>query len=329
MGHWMPDGTWHETAADNLLRPFHFGAVRGRMVRLGAVLDEILSRHDYPEPVAQILGEVMILGCCLASSLKLDGIFTIQLRGTGPISLLVADMATGEALGEAAEFKDQPMALRGYAQFSAAEVREDQQSWRELLGDGTLSFTVDQFDSGERYQGIVELVGESLASSAAHYFSQSEQLGTAITLACQRTGSRDQTGWRGGAILLQQIAADGGQASFAAPSDDQPMTSPNPEEEEDWHRAKILLDSCTPNELLDQELGADALLFRLFHLELVKVHPMRRVIARCRCSEQRISNLIQGFSPADRAEFSENCVISVKCEFCNRLYSIPTETGSE
>ena len=351
MGHWNPDGTWHETAADNLVRPFHFGAVRGRMVRLGAVVEEILSRHDYPEPVARILGEVMILGCCLATSLKLDGIFTIQLSGSGPISLLIADMATGAALarerGEAGELQEQQMGLRGYAQFSAAAVQKVPLSWRELLGDGTLSFTLDQFDSGERYQGIVELVGESLAESAAHYFSQSEQLGTAIILACQpeRTegtegtegtespGGKDGSGpWRAGAILLQQIARDGG-GSFSAPSDSQPIAAPRTKEEEeqeeaveeDWRRAKILLESCTAAELLDRDLGADDLLFRLFHMELVKVLPMRRVIAQCRCSETRIRNLLRSFPPEDRLELGEDGVISVKCEFCNRNYTFPSD----
>ncbi|MDI9408570.1 MAG: Hsp33 family molecular chaperone HslO [Candidatus Pacebacteria bacterium] len=314
MGHWNPDGSWQDTPADNIIRPFHFGAVRGRLVRLGSVLDEILNRHDYPPTVAQILGEVMILGCCLASSIKLEGIFTIQLRGNGPISLLVADMATGGEFG----LEDQQMALRGFAQYEWAKLPREERFWRDWVGDGTLSFTVDQLASGERYQGIVELTGESLAQSAAHYFTQSEQLGTAIELECQPLAE----GWRGGAIMVQQIAAEGGVKSFTAPSDDNPHLSLTTEDEDEWNRAQILLQSCRDVELLDSELSADDLLFRLFHLELVKVLPQRRVIAKCRCSEQRIRDMLQSFPPEDRKDLSDDGVIQVTCEFCNREYRI-------
>ena len=167
-------------SADDLALPFalqELGA-RGRIVRLGPAVDAILRRHDYPPPVAALLGEALALCVALASSLKYEGIFTLQMRGDGPVRLLVVDLTSAGA-------------LRGYAQFDAARVAampvESANAVPRLLGRGHMVFTVDQGADTERYQGIVALEGAGLSDCAHHYFRQSEQLATGIKLTTGRT----------------------------------------------------------------------------------------------------------------------------------------------
>ena len=157
---------------DDLIQPFQVEriGVRGRVVRLGAVSDEILTRHGYPDAVSYVLGEAMVLAAALASALKFDGVFALQTRTEGPVRILQVDVET-------------PGRLRGYARFDEADVaRAVEKSGHEnltvpeLLGPGYLSWTVDQGADTERYQGIVALEGATLAACAENYFRQYEQL---------------------------------------------------------------------------------------------------------------------------------------------------------
>ena len=169
----MPDGGPAGTEPrDDIIRPFilEVPGLRGRLVRLGAIVDEILSRHAYPEPVASLLGEHLALTGALASMLKFDGIFTLQTKGDGPVTMMVADVTTAGG-------------LRGYAEFDGAAVAEmiERQAERpitcnRLLGAGYLAYTVDQGGQSERHQGIVELTGESLADTIHHYWTCIEKV---------------------------------------------------------------------------------------------------------------------------------------------------------
>src|SRR5579863_5532519 len=163
-----------EALPDDLVQPFQidpFG-LRGRLVRLGPLLDEILTRHAYPEPVAVILGEAIVLAAALAGALKYEGVFTLQTKGDGPIRLIVADVTSAGA-------------VRGYAQFDTDAVAAAGPGARvpRLLGAGYLAFTVDQGEHTARYQGIVELEGASLAECTHHYFRQSEQVEAGLKVA--------------------------------------------------------------------------------------------------------------------------------------------------
>ena len=178
------------TIADDLVRPFQidpFG-LRGRLVRLGPLLDEILTRHAYPAPVAQMLGEAITLAAALAGALKYDGVFTLQTKGDGPVGLLVADVASDGA-------------VRGYAQYDGEKLARATAGGGviggavpRLLGAGYLAFTVDQGGNTDRYQGIVELQGASLAECAHHYFRQSEQVEAGLKVAVAQVA--DAQGWR-------------------------------------------------------------------------------------------------------------------------------------
>ena len=287
---------------DDLVQPFRIDpfALRGRLVRLGPTIDRILSQHAYPEPVAAMLGEAITLAVVLAGALKYDGIFTLQTKGDGPIKLMVADVSTAGA-------------VRGYAQYNAAKLefalggpRPASRSVPGLIGSGYIAFTVDQGEDTDRYQGIVELAGATLAECAQHYFRQSEQIQAGIKLSVGRAG-RDGT-WRGGGLMLQRVPPEGGYGVIA---DDV---------EDGWRRAMVLMSSATAEELVDPDLPPRRLLFRLFHEDGVRVYDTHRLEARCRCSRERIEGILRLFSPSELQEMREEGVTTVTCEFCNQRY---------
>lgn len=288
-------------AGDDRLLPFQVDrqAVRGRLVRLGAVVDEILTRHQYPPAVARMLGQTLALACLLAGALKYDGVFTLQTRGDGPIGLMVADVTSAGH-------------LRGYAQFDAAKVAAAEAGTVKaevprLLGAGYLAFTVDQGPDTERYQGIVALEGGTLGECVHHYFQQSEQIGAGISLACHQIAGA----WRAGGIMLNRLPDEGGEATLSAE-----------EAEDGWRRALLLLGTATETELVDPSLAANDVLFRLFHEDGVRVYAARDLIARCRCSLDRVSGMLASLPPEDRAHLAVDGKIEVTCEFCNQSYEL-------
>ncbi len=290
---------------DDLVQPFRLDpfALRGRLVRLGPTVDRILAQHDYPEPVATLLGEAITLAVLLAGALKYDGVFTLQTKGDGPVRLLVADVKTDGA-------------VRGYAQYDAKRLgevtpRDDSPSVPDLLGAGYLAFTVDQGDDTERYQGIVEIVGGTLAECAQHYFRQSEQLQAGLKLAVARAG--DSGAWRAGGLMLQRVPPEGGLAPIGDDVEDA------------WRRVMVLMSSATPAELVAPDLPPRRLLWRLFHEEGVRVFDTHAVEARCRCSRERIAGILRSFPLDELDDMRKEPVTTVTCEFCNTRYEFAAE----
>jgi len=293
--------------SDSVL-PFQLEAlgVRGRAVRLGPVLDAILSRHAYPAPVAALLAEALVLGAALASSLKYDGIFTLQLRGDGPIRLIVVDLTSDGA-------------LRGYAQVDAtrldaalADVSLDRVSGLppnpvpRLLGAGHMAFTVDQGPQTERYQGVVALDGATLADCAHHYFRQSEQLAAGLKLAVARDGAH----WRAAALVLQALPS----AQLIAELDAD-------EREDRWRKAVVLLGSATAAEMVDPGLPVEGLLLRLFHEDGVRAFDRRPLYDQCRCSRARIDRVLRTIRRSELDELRDaGGRVVVTCEFCSTTY---------
>ena len=286
---------------DNLIQPFQLDAtsLRGRLVRLGDAVDEVLTKHNYPEPVAQILGETMTLALMLANMLKFEGIFTLQTKGDGPIGLMVADVTSTGDLRGFAKFEEEKLSSVGTA------VSDGAASVPKLLGSGYIAFTVDQGEHTERYQGIVELTGDTMADCVRHYFRQSEQLEAGIHLA---VGRRDGL-WRGGGIMLQRLPEEGGHEAARGSAD-----------EDGWRRAMVLLGSCTVDEMLDPSLYHNDLLYRLFHEDGVRVFAPMSVRHACRCSRQRVIRTLQAFPREQMEEFGDDGRIHVTCEFCNTRY---------
>jgi molecular chaperone Hsp33 len=300
-----------KTPANDLIQPFQverFG-LRGRLVRLGAAADDILTRHAYPEPVAIMLGQMMAVAAILAGALKYDGVFTLQTQGNGPIRLMVADItSTGD--------------MRAYAQYDAeklaalAATMPDgvlNDSVPHLLGSGYLAFTVDQGPDTERYQGIVDLDGATLADCLHHYFRQSEQIDAAIKVAVthQPSGAGAtaelRSRWQVGALMVQRLPK-------AHALDEE-------EREEGWREAVILMGSATNQELLDPALHPDALLYRLFHEPGVRVYKPMVLRSACRCSSERVSVMLKSFPKEEIESMKVDDKVVVTCEFCRRTYT--------
>jgi molecular chaperone Hsp33 len=296
---------------DDLIQSFQIDGpgLRGRLIRMGPAADEVLSRHDYPEPVAQLLGEALALAAALAGALKYEGVFTVQTKGDGPVRLMVADITSS---GQ----------LRGYAQFDqerldAALAGPVEGAVPKLLGAGYLAFTVDQGNDTERYQGIVELTGATLADCAHHYFRQSEQIEAGIRLACGKDGAQR---WRAGAMMIQRVPDEGGIDEDG--EEVAPPVAPTARDEADdaWRRALLLMGTGTTAELIDPALAPSELLFRLFHEDGVRVYTPQYLRAECRCSRDRVSSVLAVLPQGEIEEMKEDGEIVVTCEFCNRHY---------
>jgi len=298
---------------DDLILPFQADQadVFGRLVKLGPVVDTILSRHDYPEPVSRLLGEAVALTALLGAALKFEGKFILQASTDGPVDLLVADYQV-------------PGQLRGYARFSAervAELEDGDHDLSELLGQGHLAMTIDRGADTERYQGVVPLEGESLTEAADTYFRQSEQLPTFIRLAVAkhyRGGQGGERGWtwRAGGLLVQKLTSEGGHGGAG----DTALA------EEDWMRAKLLAETVEDHELLDPLLPADRLLYRLFHEEQVRAYRAVPLETYCSCSRDRVEELLKRFSSEDLKDMVVDGEVWVTCEFCNSRYRFDAES---
>jgi molecular chaperone Hsp33 len=302
--------------ADDLLLPFQTvqSGVTGRIVRLGSVVDTILSRHAYPEPVSHALGEALALAAMLGAALKTDGKFILQTKTDGALDFLVADYET-------------PGKMRGYASFNKADPTLADAKGRGdqgvLLGNGHVAMTIDPGGDMDRYQGIVALEREPLVDAAHTYFRQSEQLPTFIRLAVARHYGPSRPGgepvwrWRAGGLLIQHLSREGGKPAEGEARD----ASLEGEDNEDWNRARHLAATVEDHELLDPMLSPERLLFRLFHEEGVRVVPAMSVNAACRCSRERIHAVLGRFGAAELSDMREpDGAITVTCEFCSRKY---------
>ena len=283
--------------------------IRGRLVRLGPVIDDILSRHDYPAPVSAMLAQSVALTALLGTALKFDGKFILQTKTDGPVSMLVADFVA-------------PNGVRGTARFDKANLPETAPE-QQLLGAGYLAMTLDQGADMERYQGIVPLGDNTLADAAHTYFKQSEQIPTRLRSAAgplSVLGDKAQH-WRAGAILVQHLPREGGMSSIPLSSGDAPEGSEHEvSEHDDWVKARLILDTVEDHELLDPMLSAEELLYRLYHEDGVTVYPATTLVRHCTCSPETVRAMLVNFSPEDRADMVEQGEIKVTCEFCSTDY---------
>jgi molecular chaperone Hsp33 len=287
------------------ITPFHLPnrPVRGRLVRLGALAHALLGRHQNVPVVTRLAGEALALAAGLSSALKYRGSFSLQAKGDGPVSMLLSDCT-------------QEGALRGYARADEEKLAEllaesAEPSAAELLGRGYLAFTVDQGGDMDRYQGIVDIDGETLSDMALHYFRTSEQLQYDVHLAAGHTPD----GWRAGALILERVAGEGG----IDPELDQAA------QDEAWRTATTLAATLTDAELLDDTLLPDRLIWRLFGAEGVAVDRPRALAYGCRCSRAKLSGILESFPDADLDEMAVDGDIVMTCEFCKWDFRFPRE----
>ncbi len=289
-----------EPPTDDFVAPFRIEnqPVRGRIVRLGAAVDEVLTRHDYPLAVANLLGEACALAALVGASLKFEGRLIVQAQGDGPVAYVVADYDTAGA-------------LRGYCRFDAERVAALSAGARPgagaLLGAGTFVMTIDQGPDTERYQGVTPIEGETLALCAETYFARSEQTPTRVRLAVGQADDGTGPRWRAGGLIIQNIAEDDARGATA----------------EAWTRAQALFETVSEDELIDPMVSAQTLLWRLFHEDGVRLFDAKPLTGFCRCSPERIAAMLRAFGPDERAAMVEaDGRIKVTCEYCARVYEL-------
>jgi molecular chaperone Hsp33 len=288
--------------------------VRGRMVRLGSVLDTILDKHDYPLAASAVLAEAVALVAMFGSMLKFDGKFILQTSTDGPVDMLVADFLS-------------PNRVRGYARVHVDRLAKLEASGnltpQAVLGNGHLAMTVDQGADMERYQGIVALQDATLADAAHEYFRQSEQVPTFMKLAAGpligRAGAA--ASWRAGAIMIQHLPEEGGISPLPVHSGDNPAGDEDVAEDDNWLKARFLLDTVEDHELLDPLLSTQRVLYRLFHEDGVTVYPELVFEPYCSCSAGRLQDILSRMPDDDRAHMADDGLVRVKCEFCSTEYT--------
>lgn len=283
--------------------------VRGRAVRLGGVLNDVLSAHDYPPVIARLLAEALTLAALLGSMLKEAGSqLTLQAQTeNGPISLLVTDYkANDDGSGE----------VRGYVDFDMDRLIElgGDPSLFGLFGKGYLALTFDQVQSegipGSRYQGVVPLEGESLAKAVELYFAQSEQIPSFVKVAAAPQGD----GWIAGGVLIQHLPeGEVGRERLHVDHD-------HPE----WEHVQILAHTLKPEELTDTALPLTDIFWRLFHEEEeVRVLSNIKIEKGCRCSAQYFREVLSRFGGEERAQMADDAGnINVDCAFCSRIFPV-------
>jgi molecular chaperone Hsp33 len=303
-------------ARDDSVLPFSVDALdlRGRLVRLGPAAHTILSHYDYPPPVARLLGEALALTVLLGSLMESHGRFQLQTRSDGPVDMLIVDY-------------DAPGRLRGFARYDESRIGSGSHLPGELLGHGHLALTMEQEGEASRYQGVVALEGDSLAEAAHRYFRQSEQIPTFVRLAVAESVSGGVTSWRAGGMLLQYLPMAPRRARDLDPGDAPEGAFVAEEAEDDaWVEGLSLAATVQDHELVDPALSGERLLYSLFHERGVKVFPEREVAEACRCSDQRVADLLRSFTPQDRRDMvGDNGRIGVTCEFCRTLREFDPE----
>ncbi len=316
-----------DAASGDFAQPFliDHSNIRGRMVRLNAVVDTILTRHDYPEAVSRLLGEMLVVAAMLSGNLKHQGVLTLQLKGEGLVRFVVVDVEFGGKLRGYADLVE-----GAHEKLAEMEKAHTAPTLHDLVGEGYLVITLDNAYSKQPYQGIVGLQGATIAETVQSYFTNSEQseVRLKIVVGSMQYGGEARAQWVAGGMLLQHVPAEGGTRaeeggvivhdaadadadSLAARSED---TGPDPDL---WRRIAIFYDTLKSYELLDPLLPTRELLYRLFNEDGVWVYDAVPMHAGCRCSREKIQNVLRSFGPEELADMVEDDgKLRVTCQFC-------------
>jgi molecular chaperone Hsp33 len=261
---------------------------RGHLVHLDASWRALIEHREYPPEIREALGAAVAASVLLAATVKFEGVLSLQLQGDGPVHLMLAQCTHG-------------LGVRGLARFREAEPLPSAKIG-ELLGKGNLTVTLETDDGQQRYQGVVSIAGDSLASMLQVYFENSEQLPTRLWLHADADGASG--------MLLQRLPE--GSATAAAKAD-------APDVEDAWRRVQLIADTLTPEEL--RTLADQEILHRLFNEDDVRLFEPAPVYFRCRCSRERVASMLQSLGEAEvNSVIEERGQVEVRCEFCNRAY---------
>lgn len=327
----MASDTQEAGAIDDRVLPFTVPELdlRGRVVRLGASIDTILARHAYPEPVSRVLGEAAALTVLLGTALKFEGRFQLQTKSDGAIPMIVVDFNAPDNFRAVAHVDEEKL---------AAAIADDKLSTGHLLGVGHLGMTVDHGSQMTRYQGVVALERQSLEEAAHQYFRQSEQIPSRIRLGVGSIVTNGGRQWRAGGILVQFMP---NSPERLRATDLHPGDAPEGHEilanddadgisDDAWAEARSLVDTVEDHELLDPTLESERLLYRLFHERGARVFEPDAVHEACRCSRERVLDMLRGFPEEDRKGLvADDGTLAVTCEFCSRRYEFTPDEVEE
>jgi len=284
---------------------FHInnGAFRGRLVRLDEVVNTILQKHAYPLPVSAVLAESTALAVLLASTLKYNGLFTLQTQSNGPVSMVVVDVTSEGKVRACAKFDEEHLSRSQKLRKTEGEIEPTP----HLLGEGWLAFTVDQGADTQLYQGVVDLQGKTLRECALRYFKQSEQIDTDLQLYVHAPQG-DSKHWSAAGIFIQKLPELGGKIDE------------NTDLTESWNEAKIFMESLKADEIFDSNLSSEEILHRLYHSNALSISAPKEYIFGCRCTREKLQNTLATFKPEEIESLCESGQIAASCNFCSEKY---------
>lgn len=315
-----------DPAWDDMVLPFQLDRpdIRGRVVRLDGVLDQVLRQHAYPAQIEALVAEAALLTALIGQSVKLRWKLSLQVRGNGPARLIATDYYGPEVEGAAAR-------IRAYASFDDERLAPDAKPF-DQIGTGYFAVMIDQGDGMVPYQGFTPIAGKSLSDCAETYFAQSEQLPTRFQL----TFGKSQTPgvaphWRAGGVMLQHMPAEGGSVAADAGSGEGGLLSHvdilSGQASENWTRANLLLDTVEEIELIGPSVTPTDLLVRLFHEEAPRVFDATAVRFGCSCSADKVRQTMSIYSQKDIAKMTTaDGIVTADCQFCSAHYEFDPKT---
>ena len=310
---------------DDTVLPFQLDKsdIRGRVARLDGVLNGVLKQHNYPDTVEALVAEMALLTAIIGESIKLRWKLSLQIQSKGAVRMIATDYYGPSKKGE-------PAKIRAYASFD--ESRLSNGPYFEQLGEGYFAILIDQGEGMKPYKGITPLSGGSLAACAEAYFAQSEQLPTRFKLSFGKSTEKDRKEhWRAGGIMIQhmpkssiEFSGDGGSGEDGLMVASDLLTG---DDNDNWNRANILLDTVEEIELTGPVVGPKNLLVRLFHEESPRAFEPQKVEFGCTCSEERVRQSLSIYSAKDIEKMTTpEGRVTADCQFCGAHYDLSPET---
>lgn len=311
-------------AWDDTVLPFQLDEadIRGRLGRLDGVLDNVLDQHDYPKVIQSLVAEATLLTGLIGQMIDLRWKLSLQIRGNGPARLIATDYFGPTKVGD-------PARIRAYASFDDERLDPEGPGFPQI-GKGYFAVLIDQGDGTTPYQGITPIAGGSLAACAETYFAQSEQLPTRFSLSFgESTLPGGETSWRGGGIMLQHMPK--ASPLMAKPEGTGELVTPldllDDDQQENWNRANLLLDTVEDIEMVGPTVQPTDLLVRLFHEEKPRVFDPQMVEFGCTCSEERVRNSLSMYSAKDIGHMTtDEGTVTADCQFCGAHYVLDPKT---
>lgn len=315
-----------QIAWDDTVLPFQLDRsdIRGRVVRLDGVLDQVLAQHDYPPVIEALVAEMALLTALIGQSIQPRWKLSLQVRGNGPVRLIATDYYAPTEAGAKAQ-------IRAYASYDEAAIDAKSDPFGQI-GAGYFAVLIDQGEGKTPYQGITPISGGSLSTCAETYFAQSEQLPTRFELTFgQSQLAGGPKSWRAGGVMLQHMPKGSPLvAEQDGKSEDMLLDASDfleGEDQENWLRANTLLDTVEEIEMVGPTVQPTDLLVRLFHEEAPRVYDPQRVKFGCTCSDERVRKSLSIYSAKDiKYMTTDTGIVTADCQFCGAHYQFDPKT---